>query len=371
MHWQRGRAIKLPIGYGMISSRDRIIHALIRPEELCSLSLTDWDLLIRMGRSGGLLGRLHFVILERGLSSKVPVRVARHLESAWLVTKNEERIIRWEVDRLRKVLAPTGVPIILLKGAAYVFANLAVAKGRLASDVDILVPRDSLPLVEDTLLKHGWECVKPEEYDQYFYRTWAHELPPLRHRERKTVVDVHHTILPLTGRLRPNPKKLIEAAQPIDGPMLKILAPIDMILHSAAHVFQDGSLERGLRDLFDLDDLFRSFSSMPEFWPRLGSRAQELELSRPLFYALRYCHSFLATPIPDWVLRESRRWRGIWPASLVMDNLVRRALTPKDRMIDGFWTTFARRSLYIRSHWLRMPPLLLTGHLLRKSLMRK
>lgn len=359
------------IGHGMISSCDKVINAFFRPEELCSFSITDWDLLIRMGRSAGLLGRLHFVILEQGLASKVPLIAARHLESARLVAKNEERIIRWEVNCLRRVLAPTGVPIILLKGAAYVFANLAVAKGRLASDVDILVPRDNLPLVEDTLLKHGWEHVKPEEYDQYFYRTWAHELPPLRHGARKTVVDVHHTILPLTGRLRPNPKKLIEAAQPIDGPMLKILAPVDMILHSATHMFQDGSLERGLRDLYDLDGLFRSFSSMPEFWRRLGSRAEDLELTRPLFYALRYCHSFLATPIPDWVLKENQRWRPIWPASLVMDNLVRRALTPKDRMIDGFWTTFARWLLFVRSHWLRMPPLLLAGHLLRKSLMRK
>lgn len=185
------------------------------------------------------------------------------------------------------------------------------------------------------------------------------------------MIDVHHTILPLTGRLRPNPKKLIEAAQAMDGPMLKILSPGDMILHSAAHLFQHGSLERGLRDLLDFDDLFRFFSSMPEFWRRLGSRAEDLQLSRPLFYALRYCHSFLATPIPDWVLKESWRWRGIWPASLVMDNLVRRALTPKDRVIDGFWTNFARQSLYVRSRWLRMPPLLLTGHLLHKSLVRK
>jgi hypothetical protein len=33
-----------------------------------------------------------------------------------------------------------------------------------------------------------------------------------------------------------------------------------MVLHSATHLFYDGELNHGLRDLVDLDDLLRHFS---------------------------------------------------------------------------------------------------------------
>ncbi|WP_164045505.1 nucleotidyltransferase family protein, partial [Serratia marcescens] len=65
-------------------------------------------------------------------------------------------------------------------------------------DLDILVPRDRLDEVEAALLAAGWEWVKPDPYDDAYYRRWMHELPPLIHRERDRMIDVHHTILPLT-----------------------------------------------------------------------------------------------------------------------------------------------------------------------------
>jgi hypothetical protein len=107
--------------------------------------------------------------------------------------------MRWEISRIQRALASVDTPIIFLKGAAYLMSALANAKGRLSSDIDILVAKNMLPQVESALIEHGWEPIKLADYDQLYYRTWAHELPPLRHRDRNTVVDVHHTILPLTA----------------------------------------------------------------------------------------------------------------------------------------------------------------------------
>jgi len=59
-----------------------------------------------------------------------------------------------------------------------------------------------------------------------------------------TIVDVHHTLLPLTGRLRPDREKLLTTAVSVDGSRLKVFAPPDMVLHSAAHIFQDGDFNR-------------------------------------------------------------------------------------------------------------------------------
>ena len=51
------------------------------------------------------------------------------------------------------------------------------------------------------MLDAGWERVKAADgYDDAYYRRWMHELPPLIHRDRDRMIDVHHTILPLTAR---------------------------------------------------------------------------------------------------------------------------------------------------------------------------
>src|SRR3546814_20445808 len=69
--------------------------------------------------------------------------------------------------------------------------------------------RSRLDAVEAGLIAAGWEWVKPDHYDDQYYRRWMHELPPLIHKERDRMIDVHHTILPLTARQTPDAEALI------------------------------------------------------------------------------------------------------------------------------------------------------------------
>ena len=343
-------------------------QALVTPEILGELSLAEWDQLLPQARAAGLLARLDILLRERRLSDKIPPQTIPHFIAARRIAQNEHCAMRWEVNRIARALRGIdGTPIVLLKGAAYAIRGLPNARGRISADVDILVAKEKLLIIEEALLKHGWAHIKLEEYDQYFYRRWSHELPPLQHRDRGTVVDVHHTILPPTGRLHPHPKKLLTAAVPVEGAKFAVLAPADMVLHCAAHAFQDGELQRGLRDLVDIDDLLRYFAE-PNFWNELVSRAEELDLSRPLFYALRYSQKILATPVPEAVLVANKKWQPLWPAISIMDSLVENVIEASGSLSCASKARIARKALYIRSHWLRMPPHLLIPHLARKSL---
>ncbi len=193
----------------------------------------------------------------------------------------------------------------------------------------------------------------------------------MRHVTRQSVLDVHHAILPQTARLKPETDKLLAAAVAVPGiANLYVLAPEDMVLHSATHLFHDGELDNGLRDLTDLDALLREFSRQPGFWLRLPARAAELDLLRPLFYALRYTRRILGTPVPA---TEELQTQGKPPRLLLalMDAIFLRALRPDHPSAADAWTPAARKLLYLRSHWLRMPPLLLAWHLTVKALRRK
>jgi hypothetical protein len=186
------------------------------------------------------------------------------------------------------------------------------------------------------------------------------------------VVDVHHAILPPTARLKPDSAKLLAASRPIVGEdRLRVLCPMDMVLHSATHLFHNEDLSQGLRDLADLDSLLRHFGSEPGFWDELPGRAAELDLARPLYYGLRYASHFLGTPVPSQTRRRADAGRPPRIAGRVMDALYDQALQPVSPSDAGSLTTLSRRALYVRAHWLRMPPLLLAWHLGVKAVRRE
>ncbi|MFQ5487719.1 MAG: nucleotidyltransferase family protein [Gammaproteobacteria bacterium] len=345
-----------------------LLEILRRPDACATLPLGQWDLLVCQARRAELLAHLHALFEARQLLSQVPAQALLHLESARIYARAQQRVVRWEVRCLARALQQLEIPLLLLKGAAYLLAELPNSRGRLFNDIDILVPKVRLDAVEQALLQHGWMSTHLDAYDQRYYRTWMHELPPLRHIRRRTVLDVHHNILPETARLHPDPGRLLAAAVTIDEQRgLQVLAPADMVLHSATHLFHDGELERGLRDLVDLDTLLRHFSSEEGFWTRLQMRARELDLQRPLYYALRYTARLLDTPVPQQALDFTADGRPPTPLSAVMDALFRRALEVDHDSCKPPGSGLARGLLYIRSHYLRMPLHLLIPHLLRKA----
>lgn len=352
-------------------SRDLITAALLTPALVTRFSEQQWDLLVRQGRRTGLLARLAHALVQAELLQDVPVAPRLHLTSALKLAGRQELSLRWEVACICKELADAGVRVTLLKGAAYAMAGLPTANGRSFSDIDIIVPKAGVPHVESELMLHGWQGGHHDAYDQRYYRQWMHEIPPLRHVRRGTTIDVHHAILPETARVKVNTPALLEEVIPLEGHTnLYVLQPVDMLLHSATHLFHEGNFEKGLRDLFDLDSLLRHFGATSGFWEQLAPRAVALGLTRPLYYALRYASLILGTPVPRPVLEAAQVGRPSVFVLGLMDSCYVRALRPvhPTTRSPGTWT--ARFALYVRSHWIRMPFPLLTYHLGRKVFIR-
>ena len=350
---------------------DLVVEALLRPESTVTLRALQWDLLVRQARSANLLARLAWVLTDQGHIDTVPQAPRQHLESALQLATRQDIALRWEVECICNALSDSQTRPTLLKGAAYVMAGLAVARGRTFSDVDILVPKSNLGETESGLRIHGWQSAHHDAYDQRYYRQWMHELPPMRHIRRGTTIDVHHTILPETARVKVNTAALFEAVIAVAGhEKLHVLQPADMLLHSATHLFHEGDFEKGLRDLFDLDALLREFGATEGFWAQLVPRAAVLGLTRPLYYAVRFTTLVLGTPVPAAVIEAANAGKPVAPLAWLMDVCYLRALRPVHRSATTAGTWPARFALYVRSHWIRMPMHLLAYHLGRKAFLR-
>lgn len=355
----------------MFEERDEVAEALCDPSRLGRLSLSQWDLLVRQARRADLLSRVASLLRHHRLEATVPVAVSAHLDAADIVCTAQHEEVRREVVHVERALASLDVPIVLLKGAAYVMAGLPAALGRTQSDVDILVPRERLPEVEAALMLAGWATTHHSAYDQRYYREWMHELPPMQHVRRRTVLDVHHAIIPQTARIRHDSRGLINGALPLRiGSRLSVLAPADMVLNTMTHLFINEELSHGLRDLSDIDLLLRHFAHEPGFWDALLDRARTLNLARLLHHGLRYAHLILATPVPAAALEAAAKAGPGRRVQAALDALWLRALrAPHASVADG-WTATARLLLYVRAHWLRMPPAMLARHLAVKVLRR-
>jgi hypothetical protein len=346
-----------------------LVRVLRAPEGARALDPAGWDLLLRQAGHADLLATLGLLLEEAGLLDAVPAAPREHFAWAAVLLARHRRALRFEVDQIRRALEGPGVPLLLLKGAAYVMAGLPPASGRMFSDVDILVPKERLPEVEAALMLHGWAGTHQDAYDQRYYREWMHELPPMEHVRRGNTIDVHHAILPETARVRPDPALLRADAVPVAGSDgLWTLSPHDMVLHSAAHLFSEGEWQHGLRDLLDLHRLLLHFGATPGFWDGLVARARQLQLARPLFYALRYGSRLLGTPVPAAVLAEAAAAGSPGaPLLALMDRLFLRALLPPHPSCADRLTPAALGALYLRGNWLRMPPVMLARHLFHKA----
>ena len=301
----------------------------------------DWTALVAMARAEQLMGTL----AHRLEGLPMPQGVAALFADARASADQGRRAALWEAEMARRALAPLRCPVVLLKGTAFVAAGLLAGRGRAIGDLDILVPREQLERVEAALLAAGWEWVKPDPYDDSYYRRWMHELPPLIHRERDRMIDVHHTILPTTARPTPDARALL-ADRVMLANGLAVLSPQDMIVHGAAHLFADGDLAGGLRNLWDLHCLIEEFGTagLEDRAMRHGLRAETMRVARQ-------AHALFGTAIPDaWRTWDSR------------DPLYQRRLLARDGWGRSI-RPLTRFGFYARSHWLRMPPALLARHL--------
>lgn len=355
--------------FAMMHNGCRLLLEVVRmPSKSLELGLSAWDEVLRLARRANLLSRIAEGIERSGGLDRVPAAVRPHLQSALVLAHHQRRAVVWEARHIGAALRELDLPVILLKGAAYSMAGLDAARGRLFGDVDILVPADRISEVEAALVFHGWSADHADDYDDRYYRRWMHELPPMVNIKRGTVVDVHHNILPRTARNHPSAEKLIEASVQLPEAPFRVLSPCDMVLHCATHLFHEGEMNNGLRDLFDLDALIREFSARDEtFWPQLPKRAKELDLEWPLGLACRYLDHFIGTPIPDSV-------RTALPQTPLKDRwhdvLYLPGFLPDHPLCKGSRTAFATGLLYLRGHYLRMPLYLLAYHLGRKGIMR-
>lgn len=332
---------------------DKLIALLRQPELVSGLTLEDWNPVVEAGRRTQLLGSLAALLRRANVHSQVPPAVQRHLDLAELTARRRSEAAIWEVSAMRRAIDPS-ISLVLLKGCAYVASQDLNAGGRTFSDVDIMVRRQDLPALETALITVGWKPSRVNAYDQAYYRNWMHEIPPMSHVRRHTVLDLHHAINPPISRYHVSPEKLFERVVEVQ-PGVFVLAPLDRVIHCALHLLQEGDPHKLVRDLYDLHMLRQQHTPTTEGQDLLQERALELGVAPLVDLALSAARELFA---PEGSGQNKT-------TSLIESSVVRAARHAND---SGSWVTALAGTVVLAySHWIKMPLRLLLPHLARKA----
>lgn len=330
----------------------------------CEFTEQDWETAIRVLRHDGLLARTSFQLEKQGLVNNLPHYAQKHLSNAAKLAEKQQSSVVYECNQITKSTNKTSTKFYLLKGAAYVFCHNNTSLGRTFGDIDLLVDKSQISRIEGTLLLHGWLHDDLDDYDNTYYRQWAHEIPPLKHASRGSVIDLHHNLVPPVSGRAPKIELFTENAIACDD--FYVLRPAAMTLHSIVHLFFNEEFPHGLRDLNDIHLLITQYES-DSFWQDIYTLATTSGFTVELYLACRYSQRFFQTNIPEKITIKLEETRTNRLSILFWDFIFSRVLDTKHPMYATWTKSFAIFIALVRGHYLKMPLPILIRHGLHKS----
>ena len=138
-----------------------LIAVLRDPASARHFTPADWEALLGEGRRTRMLARVHHLLAQSVPDLPQPVGARDMLSGHAHYVAHMHVLVRNELRRIGAVAAQVDYPVILLKGAAYLAAQLPLAAGRGLSDIDVLVPRDALDDFERRLLRPAGNLILP------------------------------------------------------------------------------------------------------------------------------------------------------------------------------------------------------------------
>lgn len=323
------------------------------------------ELLIYL-RAANLLSIFAHKVMREDTLNELPENVRWHITSSINYSERQQYQVGIEIDRINSLLEEVGVTPVFLKGAAYSIEKVVSLEGRTMSDIDILVSSSEIKKTEQRLLSLGWQVKELSNYDEKYYREFAHEIPPMFDPISGTTLDIHHNLyLPVSGKA---PDELILRQSIIATSENKLVFKKHMqALHTCVHLYWNEDVSSSLRDLYDFTCLCNSGAS-EEFWDAIIKTAKNMNLSPLLYDVVCLSEFFFQLHCPLETKARLRSHLSLFQRARqsVTRFVMKRALVPDTRACSSISLHTCRFLAYLRGHLMKMPVHVLVPHMFRK-----
>lgn len=342
-----------------------LFKLMLEPKTGLNLSLKQWQEAVFILREAKVLGSLYHSAVKHECFSQYPSEVQRHLFSAHVYAKRQADQIEYEAKELNQLFQQVDVQAIFLKGAAYTLRGSFNGLGRVCSDLDVLVDKSDLAKAEAHLKSNRWRSESLNDYDEKYYREWAHEIPPLFQINRATVVDMHHNIYPPISGRAPSVETFFDSKQLTETGCF-VLDPACTILHSLVHMFTNEDSSSWMRDLLDICLLIEEFGDQ-DCWTKLIELAIETKFTSELASCITVISYYSKIDIPQQAKDFVSNQKLGFTDKFLMNTIFVNAIVPEHEAVNKFKNRMAKQVVYLRGHWQKMPFPILIKHFAIKS----
>lgn len=319
-----------------------------------------WSRFIQEARQYALLGTCYFIAREQNLWDLIPSQVQAHLTSGYHYAEKQKITLLHEMLALEKVFTDGAFPVLVVKGTAYRLAGYQFARGRVFSDIDLLVPPEHFKQALHVLNNAGYLEMAMSAYDRRYYLRWSHQSPPLMHFLRGANIDLHHHIFPVASREDIRVESMISTALPLKNSAFSTPAPAYLFMHAAVHLFYQDETHKLIKDLCDLYQMYLEIIKQ-EPVQQIIDAAQASQAQAAVLYALQSLQLIFGIRLPEeaaQLLPFASRYRQ-WQMRFLLSHLLDKT---------SFWHRPAHLAWVIRGHLLKMGPFTLLYHAVAKTL---
>ncbi len=229
---------------------------------------------------------------------ELPPPVLVNLRTNYLRSANHSEENFRELATLLDTIIAARIPMILLKGAALAAALYDRISQRPMGDLDLLIPKDSLPAFIEIIRGRGY--VDNRNLGKGFEEEFGSEACFIRPDASRLAVDLHWHVFSSPYWAKKIPVEWFwrhTASVDIRGRQAEMLSPAAAFLHQAVH-FHSHQTETALLPLYDIARLMTLWRDRID-WDELAGTARAFGLLEIVQDVLRELTEIWAVPVPS------------------------------------------------------------------------
>ncbi|MGI9077312.1 MAG: nucleotidyltransferase domain-containing protein [Gemmatimonadaceae bacterium] len=262
-----------------------------------------WSRLAEEAQRHRLRGLTYRLLADGPFADQMPFDVRDRLRSSYVDIASRNALLFRQVGQMVKELSSRGIPVMLLKGvhlARFVYAEPGL---RSMADVDLMVRREHLAEADKIFVDLDFGPLPRPDVEEFC--TWSNHLAKL-HKVGAPVVELHWSIEKPMSPFRIDLDGLWARSQTVklEGALVRILSPEDLLLHLALHGTYHHRLDHAaLQGLVDVNAAIVKHANDID-WPELTERASTWGASGFVYTTFRLTAEILGTPFPASVFRS-------------------------------------------------------------------
>jgi hypothetical protein len=270
---------------------------------LAHISSSEWQSLVDLARVQGVLPIIYYRLKEKKMREIVPAEIWQQITRKYRRTTLRNMKLLRELHRIVKALDEAEIPVVALKGAYLSSIVYPDAGLRSMSDLDLLIPSGDILRAAAIVEAQGYQF--PREVDSHDIEfLHLHHLPQMV-KEGGLRVEIHGRLTKQDELWDCDPQIWWHEVQTVEinGLKVKVLSPIDLVLHLCIHISYHHRFSIGLKHYYDLVVLLQ-FMGADLDWDKLIKRAHLYGWGEGVLMVFKVAQSLFNLVLPEEIIKR-------------------------------------------------------------------